>query len=81
MSQERLSALSIVGDKLKQINFDELLHDFALARTRRKTFIAYTQGYHRMVTKNKHAEAKNKHAVLALAHLWNSDGIATITGI
>ena len=32
MSQERLSALSILcieSDKLKQINFDELLHDFA----------------------------------------------------
>ena len=29
-----------------------------------------------MVAKNKHAEAKNKHAVLVLAHLWNSDGVA-----
>ena len=34
-----------------------------------------------MVTENKHAEAKNKHAVLVLAHLWNSDGVATITGM
>ena len=42
MSQERLSALSIDSDKLKQINFNELLHDFALAKARKKTFIAYT---------------------------------------
>ena len=35
MSQERLSAKSILcnkSDKLKQINFDELLHDFALTK-------------------------------------------------
>ena len=34
-SQERLSAMSILcneSDKLKQINFDELLHDFALTK-------------------------------------------------
>ena len=39
MSQERLSALSILcieSDKLKQINFDELLHDFALTKARKK---------------------------------------------
>ena len=36
MSQERLSALSIDTDKLKQINFNELLHDFALAKARKK---------------------------------------------
>ena len=38
-SQERLSALSILcieNDKLKQINFDELLHDFALTKTKNK---------------------------------------------
>ena len=43
MSQERLSALSILcieSDKLKQINFDELLHDFALTKARKETFIA-----------------------------------------
>ena len=45
MSQERLSALSILrinSDKLKlkQINFDELLYNFALTKTRKKTFIA-----------------------------------------
>ena len=42
MSQERLSALSILcieSDKLKQINFDEFLHDFALTKARKK-FIA-----------------------------------------
>ena len=39
MSQERLSALSILcieSDKLKQINVDELLHDFALTKARKK---------------------------------------------
>ena len=41
MSQERLSALSIPrinSDKLKlkQINFDELLYNFALTKTRKK---------------------------------------------
>ena len=39
MSQERLSALSILcikSDKLKQINFDEFLHDFALTKARKK---------------------------------------------
>ena len=39
MSQERLSALTILcikSDKLKQINFDELLHDFALTKARKK---------------------------------------------
>ena len=39
MSQERLSALSILrieSDKLKPINFDELLHDFALMKARKK---------------------------------------------
>ena len=39
LSQERLSALSILcieSDKLKQINFDKLLHDFALTKTRKK---------------------------------------------
>ena len=39
MSQERLSGLSILcieSDKLKQINFDELLHDFALTKARKK---------------------------------------------
>ena len=39
MSQERLSALRILcieSDKLKQINFDELLHDFALTKARKK---------------------------------------------
>ena len=42
MSQERLSALSILcieSDKLKQINFDEFLRDFALTKARKK-FIA-----------------------------------------
>ena len=41
MSQERLSALSILcieSDKLKQINFDELLHDFALTKASKKPF-------------------------------------------
>ena len=45
MSQERLSALNILcieSDKLKQITFDELLHDFALTKARKKTFIAYS---------------------------------------
>ena len=39
MSQERLSVLSILcieSDKLKQINFDEFLHDFALTKARKK---------------------------------------------
>ncbi len=39
MSQERLSAMSILcneSDKLKQINFDELLHNFALTKARKK---------------------------------------------
>ena len=36
MSQERLSALSIENDKLKQINSDELLHDFALTKARKR---------------------------------------------
>ena len=39
MSKERLSALSILSvesDKFKQINFDELLHDFALTKARKK---------------------------------------------
>ena len=39
MSQERLSALSILcieSDKLKQINFDELLHDFVVTKARKK---------------------------------------------
>ena len=39
MSQDRLFALSILwieSDKLKQINFDELLHDFALTKARKK---------------------------------------------
>ena len=39
MSQERLSALSILrieSDTLKQINFDELLCDFALTKARKK---------------------------------------------
>ena len=39
MSQERLSALSILcieSDKLKQINFDEFLHNFALTKARKK---------------------------------------------
>ena len=39
MSQERLSALSILcieSEKLKKIKFDEFLHDFAL--TKAKTF-------------------------------------------
>ena len=38
MSQKRLSALSILcleSDKLKQINVDELLHDFALTKARK----------------------------------------------
>ena len=38
-SQERLSGLSILcieSDKLKQINFDEMLHDFALTKARKK---------------------------------------------
>ena len=38
MSQERSSALSILcieSDKLKQINFDEFLHDFALTKARK----------------------------------------------
>ena len=42
MSQKMLSALSILcieSDKLKQINFDEFLHDFALTKARKK-FIA-----------------------------------------
>ncbi|XP_077970538.1 uncharacterized protein LOC144425104 [Styela clava] len=37
MSQERLSVLSIESNKLKQINFDELLHDFALTKARKKS--------------------------------------------
>ena len=39
MSQKRLSSLSILcieSDKLKQINFDEFLHDFALTKARKK---------------------------------------------
>ena len=39
MSQERLSALSILcieSDKLKQINFDEFLQDFVLTKARKK---------------------------------------------
>ena len=39
MSQERLSALSILcieSEKLKQIKFDEFLHDFALTKARKK---------------------------------------------
>ena len=39
MSKERLSALSILSvesDKFKQINFDELLHDFASTKARKK---------------------------------------------
>ena len=43
MSQERLSTLSILcieSNKLKQINFHELLHDFASTKNRKKTFIA-----------------------------------------
>ena len=41
MSQERsaLSILCIESDKLKHINFDEFLHDFALTKARKK-FIA-----------------------------------------
>ena len=38
-SQERLSGLSILcieSDKLKQINFDGMLHDFALTKARKK---------------------------------------------
>ena len=38
-SQEKLSGLSILcieNHKLKQINFDELLHDFALTKARKK---------------------------------------------
>ena len=39
MSQERLTALSILcieSDKLKQINFDKLLQDFAWTKARKK---------------------------------------------
>ena len=39
MSQQRLSALSILcieSKKLKQINFDEFLHDFVLTKARKK---------------------------------------------
>ena len=39
MSQERLSALSILcieSEKLTQIKFDEFLHDFALMKARKK---------------------------------------------
>ena len=39
MSQERLSALSILcieSEKLKKIKFDEFLHDFALTKARKK---------------------------------------------
>ena len=39
MSQKRLSALSILcieSGKLKQINFDEFLYDFALTKARKK---------------------------------------------
>ena len=39
MSQERLSALSVLcveSDKLEQTNFDEFLHDFALTKARKK---------------------------------------------
>ena len=39
MSQKRLSAHSILcidSDKLKQINFDEFLHDFVLTKARKK---------------------------------------------
>ena len=42
MSQKRLSALSIrciESDKLKQINFDEFSHDFALTKARKKIIV------------------------------------------
>ena len=39
MSQDSLSALSILcieSNKLRQINFDDLLHDFATTKARKK---------------------------------------------